>query len=179
MRSGSAEYSCTFRKPRSYQSHLRRLHSDFNLHSRIRVWNEIDSDKKMRGEEEEITMDIMEDEIVNEESLDDKIVDRLDQKKKTDALFLLQTKEVNRLTQKVTDNIMDGVTSLVKNTVEILKMGVQNRLDSAGLRFDAVPGLDELFKDDHPISSPFCHVNTEHKQAAYFKENFNLVVGNQ
>ena len=71
---------------------------------------------------------------------------------------------------------MDGVTSLVKNTVEILKMGVQNRLDSAGLRFDAVPGLDELFKDDHPISSPFCHVNTEHKQAAYFKENFNLVV---
>ena len=116
-------------------------------------------------------MDIMEDEIVNEESLYDKIVDRLDEKKKTDALFLLQT--------KVTDNIMDGVTSLVKNTVEILKMGVQNRLDSAGLRFDAVPGLDELFKDDHPISSPLCHVNTEHKQAAYFKENFNLVVGNQ
>ena len=141
----------------------------------MRVWNEIDSGKKMQGEEE-ITMDILEDEIVNEESLDDKIVDRLDQKKKTDALFLLQTKEVNRLTQKVTDNIMDGVTSLVKNTVEILKMGVQNRLDSAGLRFDAVPGLDELFKDDHPISSPLCHVNTEHKQAAYFKENFNLVV---
>ena len=163
----------TFRKPRSYQSHLRRLHSDFNLHSSVRVWNE-----KVRGEEEEITMDIMEDEPVNEESLYDKIVDRLDEKKKTDALFLLQTKEVNRLTQKVTDNIMDGVTSLVKNTVEILKMGVQNRLDNAGLRFDAVPGLDELFKDDHPISSPFCHVNTEHKQASFFKENFNLVVGN-
>jgi len=166
----------TFKKPRSYQSHLRRLHSDFNLHSSIRDWNEIHGGKKMR-EEEEIAMDIMEDELVNEESLYDKIVDRLDEKKKTDALFLLRTKEVNRLTQKATDNIMDGVTTLVKNTVEILKMGVQNRLDSAGLRFDAVPGLDELFKDDHPISSPFCHVNTEHKQAAYFKENFNLVVG--
>ena len=38
--------------------------------------------KKMQGEEE-ITMDIMEDEIVNEESLYDKIVDRLDEKKKT------------------------------------------------------------------------------------------------
>ena len=47
--------------------------------------------KKMQGEEE-ITMDIMEDEIVNEESLYDKIVDRLDEKKKTDALFLLQTR---------------------------------------------------------------------------------------
>ena len=55
----------TFRKPRSYQSHLRRLH---------------------------ITMDIMEDEIVNEESPYNKIVDRLKGKKKTDALFLLQTR---------------------------------------------------------------------------------------
>ena len=45
----------------------------------------------MQGEEE-ITMDIMEDEIVNEESLYDKIVDRLDEKKKTDALLLLQTR---------------------------------------------------------------------------------------
>ena len=35
----------------------------------------------MQGEEE-ITMDILEDEIVNEESLYDKIVDRLDEKKK-------------------------------------------------------------------------------------------------
>ena len=34
----------------------------------------------MQGEEE-ITMDIMEDKIVNEESLYDKIVDRLDEKK--------------------------------------------------------------------------------------------------
>ena len=38
--------------------------------------------KKMQGEEE-ITMDIMKDEIVNEESLYDKIVDRLDEEKKT------------------------------------------------------------------------------------------------
>ena len=50
--------------------------------------------KKMREEEEEeIAMDIMEDELVNEGSLYDKIVDRLDEKKKTaDAMFLLQTK---------------------------------------------------------------------------------------
>ena len=39
----------TFRKPRSYQSHLRRLHSDFNLHPSVRVWNEIDSGKKNAG----------------------------------------------------------------------------------------------------------------------------------
>ena len=42
----------------------------------------------MREEEEETTMDIMEDELVNEESLYHNIVDRLDENKKTDALFL-------------------------------------------------------------------------------------------
>ena len=51
----------------------------------------------------------------------------------------------------MTENIMDKVTSIVKNTVEILRMGVQNRLNSASLRFDAVPGLTELFEDNHSI----------------------------
>lgn len=164
----------TFRKPRSYQSHLRRQHRDFNLHSNVRTWGEIDEE---RHEEERIPLaDFAVDEPVDAEELYDKIEDRLGEKKKMDALFLLQTKEVNKLTQKATKNIMDNVTSIVKNTVEILRMGVQNRLDSAGLRFDAVPGLTELFEDDHSICNPFSHVNTEHKQAAYFRENFGLVV---
>ena len=170
----------TFRKPRSYQSHLRRQHGDFDLHAPIRVLDGINEGAQRRDleeEDEEIPVDTLEDAVINEGNLYDKIEDRFEEKKKTDALFLLQTKEVNRLTQKATDNIMDNVTSLVKDTVEILNMGVQNRLDSAGLRFDAVPGLEELFEDDHQISNPFRHVNTEHKQAAYFKENFNLVVG--
>lgn len=124
----------TFRKPRSYQSHLRRQHRDFNLHSNVRTWGEIDEE---RHEEERIPLaDFAVDEPVDAEELYDKIEDRLGEKKKMDALFLLQTKEVNKLTQKATENIMDNVTSIVKNTVQILRMGVQNRLDSAGLRFD-------------------------------------------
>ena len=79
----------------------------------------------------------------NDEVLYDKLELSLDEKKKKDAWFLLQTKETNRLTQKATSNVMDNVTTLVRNTVEILRMGVQNRLDSAGLRFDAVPGLTD------------------------------------
>lgn len=90
--------------------------------------------------------------------------------------FCFKRRKPNGFTQRVTNSVMDNVTTLVRNTVEILRMGVQNRLDGAGLRFDAVPGLGELFEDDHCISNPFVHVNTEHKQAAYFKENFSLVV---
>ena len=66
-----------------------------------------------------------------DESLYDELEVRLDEKKRNDALFLLQTKEANRFTQKDTNSVMDNVTTLVGNTVEILRMGVQNRLDSA------------------------------------------------
>jgi len=165
----------TFRKPRSYQSHLRRQHSDFDLNSPIRAWDGREVGEQWQ-EDEEIPMEVLEDGLVNEEGLYDNLEDGLNGKKRMDALFLLQTKEANRLTQKATDNIMEGATALVKNTVELLRMGVQNRLDSAGLRFEAVPGLTELFNDEHVISNPFRHVNTEHKQSAYFKEDFNLVV---
>ena len=164
----------TFRKPRSYQSHLRRDHTELNLHSPIQVCRV--NGEQSRREEEEIAMEVAATEPDIGESLYDELERRLGDKKRNDALFLLQTKEANRFTQKATDNVMDNVTTLVRNTVEILRMGVQNRLDSAGLRFDAVPGLAELFEEDHCISNPFAHVNTENKQAAYFKENFSLVV---
>ena len=49
-------------------------------------------------------------------------------------------------------------------------------LDDAGISLDSIPGLEQLFTDDHPISNPFQHVSTKHKQEAYFKVNFGLVV---
>ena len=49
---------------------------------------------------------------------------------------------------KVYLNVVAGSTSLVRNTMEIIKLGVQNRLDSASIDFDAVPGLSELFSGE-------------------------------
>ena len=60
------------------------------------------------------------------------------------------------ITQKALDDVVEGSTSLVRNTVELIKLGVQNRLDSAG--------------------NPFAHVSTKNKQAAYYAEKFRLVV---
>ena len=65
---------------------------------------------------------------------------------------MLRSKEAQSLTQKALDDVVEGSTSLVRNTVELIKLGVQNRLDSAGIDFKAVPGLSELFAEDHQIS---------------------------
>lgn len=65
-------------------------------------------------EDEENPMEVVDDGLVNEEGLYDNLEDGLNEKKRMDALFLLQTKEANRLTQKATDNIMQGAKALVK-----------------------------------------------------------------
>ena len=72
----------------------------------------------------------------------------LKQTKTLNAFYLLRSKEAQSLTQKALDDVVEGSTSLVRNTVELIKLGVQNRLDSAGIDFKAVPGLSELCAED-------------------------------
>lgn len=100
----------------------------------------------------------------------------LKQTETLNAFYLLRSKEAQSPTQKALDDVVEGSTSLVRNTVELIKLGVQNRLDSAGIDFKAVPGLSELFAEDHQISNPFAHVSTKNKQAAYYAKKFGLVV---
>ena len=92
------------------------------------------------------------------------------------AQFLLKTKEINLLTQKCVDNIVEDSTELVQGTVKAIKHGLQNCLEKAGLNYNDVPGLDELFDEGHAISNPFKHISTKYKQNAYFEEHFGLVV---
>lgn len=165
----------TFGNARSYQTHLRRHHQEFDIHADVRVWDGM-RDEQLIEDEEEIRMELDEPIVDGERRYFDNLEGGLAEKKKLDALFLLQTKECNRLTQKATEDIAENVTNIVQNTVELVKLGVQNKLDSAGLNVDAVPGLSELFEDDNPLSNPFAHVNTQDKQSSYYKENFGLVV---
>ena len=58
----------------------------------------------------------------------DRLEDRLEANKKLNASYLLSTKEAHSLTQKALDGIIGGSTNLVRNTVELIQIGVQNRL---------------------------------------------------
>ncbi|XP_046847298.1 uncharacterized protein LOC124440918 [Xenia sp. Carnegie-2017] len=76
---------------------------------------------------------------------------------------------------KCVDNIVEDSTELVQGTVKAIKHGLQNCLEKAGLNYNDVPGLDELFDEGHAISNPFKHISTKYKQNAYFEEHFGLV----
>ncbi len=107
------------------------------------------------------------------ENEDDYSIDAL---RNRNAQFILKTKETNMLTQKCVDNIVEDSTQLVRGTVKAIKSGLQNCLENAGINLGAVPGLNELFEEENPISNPFEHVSTKYKQNAYFEEHFGLVV---
>lgn len=154
----------------SYKSHLHRKHKDVDL--KIHA-NEEPNNQEQHENQDQNGLD--EEPIGDERDCEG---DRIEKQRRTNALYLLKTKECNLLTQKATNDIVEGSTWLVRNTVEIIQQGLQNRLDSAGIAFEAVPGLNELFAEDNPISNPFSHVATKHKQGNYFKQVFGLVVSN-
>ena len=59
-------------------------------------------------------------------------------------LTYLVPKKLIRQHKRLLTEYIGGSTNLVRNTVELIQIGVQNRLDNAGIDFDAVPGLSEL-----------------------------------
>lgn len=96
--------------------------------------------------------------------------------KKTNAFYILRIKEANLLTQKCVDDIVLGTSELIKSTVEAVGIGVRDCLNNAGIQFDTIPGLPELFAANNPVSDPFEHVSTKYKQVSFFKDNFGLIV---
>lgn len=96
--------------------------------------------------------------------------------RRSNALYILRVKEENLLTQKCVDDIVLSSTELIRNTVETIGNGVRECLSNAGIQFDTVPGLQELFSPINPVSNPFEHVSTKYKQVSFFKEEFGLIV---
>ena len=146
------------------------------MHADVHVWDVI-GEQLNEDKIGNMELDNPHDPINNEERNFEDFEDGLVEMKKRNARFLLQTKECNRLTQKASEDIAENVTSLIQDTVELVKIGVQDKLDSVGLNFDDVPGLSGLFETDNLFSNPFTHVNTQNKQSNYYKENLGLVVG--
>lgn len=140
----------TFMNGNTYKSHLRRAHKEVDLHQPI--LGHVDGEDCVEEVEEEDAMDIEIDDLTtgeNSSDLDmsdgegglyDRLEDRLEANKKMNASYLLNTKEAHSLTQKALDGIIDSSTNLVRNTVELIENGVQNRLDSAGI--DLMPFPD-------------------------------------
>ena len=92
------------------------------------------------------------------------------------ALYLLKLKDKDRVPQTVINSIVENTTDIVRTNMEVLKFGLAARLDTAGIDFNAVPGIAELFHEDSITMNPFSGLTNENQQHQYYKNNLNLVV---
>ena len=65
---------------------------------------------------------------------------------------------------------------IVQNAVEQLKGRVENCLDSAGIKVDDIPGVQDVFRADSHECNPFHGIRSKTEQQHYFRDNFGLVV---
>ncbi|XP_028416938.1 uncharacterized protein LOC114541149 [Dendronephthya gigantea] len=160
--------TASYKKFEGYKSHLRRFHKDID---QIPINKEGDVDDVVNGEE-----DIQDDQCRmmiddHEETIGYHHVDL----KRQNALFLLKTKEMYRLTQTATDALVSCTTSIVKNSIEQLKNRVTKCLDNVGMLLGDIPGLENMFRQDSNESNPFNGLQTKTEQKCYFRDNFGLV----
>jgi hypothetical protein len=83
-------------------------------------------------------------------------------------------KEEGRLTQKSLDTVVQGVSLIVRHSVEIVKTSLAEKLEAHGIQFDDIQGLEDL--SANIVSDPFKDIANFKEQVQYHKENFYLVV---
>ena len=93
---------------------------------------------------------------------------------KPTALFLLGLKEKHKLTQAAIQGVVEGVTSLFQQRLDILHTQVCSKLTEAGVT--SFSGLDALFSEDRANTRPFLGLETQHQKLKYYKTHFKFIV---
>ena len=95
---------------------------------------------------------------------------------KTGARWILRVKEGRKLTQSCIEELLGDVTDMCSYTVSQLGTQVSSLLRDAGIKMDDIPGLNELFQPGSSYCQPFCQLETQHRQLAFYTSHFNYVV---
>ena len=85
------------------------------------------------------------------------------------TLYLLKMKHKDRARQTDVNLLIENTTGILRTSIYILKAGLMNRLDMAGIDFNAISGLPELFQEDSLAKNPFSGMLDEQ-----FKQNNHL-----
>ena len=95
---------------------------------------------------------------------------------KAAAIWILKTRECNKLTQTATENIIKDVDSLYQVALHNIHCAVEDELRKAGIDPSVLPGLSHIFNTQGPHGRLFAGLESQHKQMKYLKSQFNLVV---
>ena len=170
---GIEECARTYTNYNAFRNHVNKHHSTIlEREGRISITENREEEEPENFINEEEYEEEFEEE--NEEEFD---IEREQlQLTRNNALCLMQIKEEGKLTQKNLDNVVNRTTQVVRNSIDMVKNAVAEKLGASGVNFDDIPGLKELFEKENHISDPFKDIANFREQVKYYRENFNLVV---
>ena len=83
------------------------------------------------------------------------------------ALFIIKTKEVLNITQTATNQIVNDVSEMMRNTLSQVATKVSSVLAANNISIDDVRGVSKVFRDEN-LQNPFHGLQTQHTQQKYF-----------
>ena len=92
------------------------------------------------------------------------------------AKFILKTKEGRKLTQVAMNGVVHDVQTMAQSILEAVEQKLLDKFKTGGIATteEQLQDLRSIFSG--PSSNPFQVLETEYKQEAFFKANFNYVV---
>ena len=103
--------------------------------------------------------------------------------RKLNASYLLETKELHKLTQKSVDAIVTSTTSTVKNSLKLVRcrvLSILNDTHNEGNEAASIPEirefLDSLLVEETLVTNPYLGMETKWQQDNVFRDLFGVVV---
>ena len=157
----------TYKRVVSFRNHLIRIH---NIYQKANVPN-INND--------EIPMDVnigdQNNPAIQENDAEPPHV-LVENMLRDNALCLFGFKDKGRVTQTVVNLFAESSTQMVRNSLNVAKAEIKERLAAVGQAIEDIPGLEQIFDEDSSAMNPLRGIETEQKQHKYSLDQFNLVV---
>ena len=156
----------SFRKFASYKTHIRRELAKKKPAER--------GDPEEAPDPDEYIVNGSDDERDVEEGRD--AGNRIDDMTNFIPLFILKTKEENRLNQQAINSILVNAEDVVESSLQCLKEKISTCLLNNDIQIADIRGLNDILEEPSFFSRAKEPVATEYLQAKHFIEQFDLVV---
>lgn len=167
----------TYRLFSSFESHIYRNHSEL-----LEEETEQASDEDISDQEDLECPDYPDvlssmDESDDSESVDEDNEEEIREKTlRNMALFMLKTRECNRLSQTAMNNVMDETRHLVSMSVKHFQSRVEKCVTQSGIEVSDVDGLRELLAEKPAAVEAIQTLSSSWRELNYLREHFKFVV---
>lgn len=167
----------TYRLFSSFESHIYRNHSEL-----LEEETEQASDEDISDQEDLECPDYPDvlssmDESDDSESVDEDNEEEIREKTHRNmALFMLKTRECNRLSQTAMNNVMDETRHLVSMSVKHFQSRVEKCVTQSGIEVSDVDGLRELLAEKPAAVEAIQTLSSSWRELNYLREHFKFVV---